>query len=79
MLYAQKYNHLKKKKSHNMYLSWARFDSTARATCQSSNKLGYSSGSAKDSAALGLIFIQSKLEAKKETSFRWSQKKKEEN
>jgi len=32
----------------------AALDSTASATCQSSNKLGYSSGSANDSAAFEL-------------------------
>jgi hypothetical protein len=32
--------------------------SAARATCQSSNKLGYSAGSAKDSAAFGFTFQQ---------------------
>lgn len=42
------------------------FDSMAKATCQSSNKLGYTLGSAKDSAAFGLTFMQSKLEAKKQ-------------
>lgn len=30
-------------------------DSTATAICQSSNKFGYSSGSARDSAAFGFI------------------------
>jgi hypothetical protein len=32
--------------------------STVRETCQSSNKFGYSEGSARDSAAFGLICIQ---------------------
>lgn len=41
---------------HDRDLLSARFDSTARATCQSSNKLGYSSGSAKESAAFVLTF-----------------------
>jgi hypothetical protein len=39
------------------HLVSAALDSTASATCQSSNKLGYSSGSAKDSAALGLTCV----------------------
>ena len=46
-----------KQKKTNFYLSCAALDSTESATCQSSNKLGYSSGSANDSAALGLTWV----------------------
>lgn len=38
-------------KARKMNLVSATLDSTASATCQSSNKLGYSAGSAKESAA----------------------------
>jgi hypothetical protein len=38
----------------NFYLWAATFCSTVSATCQSSNKFGYSAGSARESAALGL-------------------------
>jgi len=38
------------------YLVPAALDSTDKATCQSSNKFGYSSGSARDSAAFGLTY-----------------------
>ena len=38
-------------KARIMNLVSATLDSTASATCQSSNKLGYSAGSAKESAA----------------------------
>jgi len=41
----------------NRHLSCARLDSTASETCQSSNKFGYSWGSANDSAAFGLTFM----------------------
>jgi len=36
----------------NKYLLGARVDFTLRAICQSSNRFGYSAGSARDSAAL---------------------------
>ena len=39
----------------------AALDSTASATCQSSNKFGYSSGSAKDSAAFGLTCMKQQI------------------
>ena len=45
------------RKKQNFYLSCAALDSTESATCQSSNKLGYSSGSANDSAAFGLTWV----------------------
>jgi hypothetical protein len=38
------------------YLVSAALDSTDKATCQSSNIFGYSSGSARDSAAFGLTY-----------------------
>jgi len=40
------------------YLVSAALFSRDRATCHSSKRLGYSSGSARDSAAFGLIYIQ---------------------
>lgn len=56
------------KKWHDKNLSWARFDSTARATCQSSNKFGYSSGSAKDSEAFGLTFTKKETNSQENLS-----------
>lgn len=47
----------KGKKYRQLYLVSETFDSTASATCQSSNKFGYSVGSAKDSAAFWLTCI----------------------
>lgn len=49
-----------------MHLLGARLFSTARATCQSSNRLGYSAGSAKDSAAFGLTCVKKGIELEQE-------------
>jgi hypothetical protein len=47
----------------NKYLLGAIVDSTLRAICQSSNRFGYSAGSARDSAALEFTL---KITGKKE-------------
>jgi hypothetical protein len=47
-----KKNELLPTRAENKYLLGARIASTLSAICQSSNKFGYSAGSARDSAAL---------------------------
>lgn len=52
-----------------IYLDSAALSSRDRATCQSSNRLGYSSGSARDSAAFGLIYMQIKSGSRNAVDF----------
>ena len=51
------------------YLVSAALSSRDKATCQSSNRLGYSSGSARDSAAFGLIYMQIKSGSRNAVDF----------
>lgn len=76
--------HTNTKRLRNVHLLSEMLDSTSRERCQSSKRLGYSSGSAKDSAAFGLTFRQStkktrQTEARVSDHRKKQKKKNEEN